>query len=83
MKIYNISDTKRFFEVLSDCTGDIELVSRENLHISLSTPEDRENLKVLSLGYIDGTIDQMELNFRNPQDAVHVLEYLANKKNVA
>ena len=29
MKVYNVEDTNRFFEVLSECKGDVEVVAKD------------------------------------------------------
>ena len=42
MKIFNIQNTRRFFERLSECEGDIEIVNEEGMHLSLFD-DDRKN----------------------------------------
>ncbi|MGN0131206.1 MAG: polya polymerase [Lachnospiraceae bacterium] len=81
MKIYNISDTKKFFEVLFQCNGDVELVSAEGIHISLKE-EGRKNdhLGLLAETYLRGTIREMELSFLDPRDAEMVCGYLTGMK---
>lgn len=35
MRICNIQNTRRFFERLSECEGDIEIENEEGMHLSL------------------------------------------------
>ncbi|MGN0246633.1 MAG: hypothetical protein ACI4DK_11825 [Lachnospiraceae bacterium] len=81
MKIYNIKDTKNFFEVLFRCSGDVELVSEDGLHISLKEKgRENDNLALLAETYLHGTIRKMELSFLNPKDAEMVCDYLTGMK---
>ena len=59
MKIYNINDVNKFFEVVDKCKGKVELVTGEG---------DRLNLKsklcqyvALADAFSNGTIPEMEL----------------------
>ena len=75
MKIYNIKDTGRFFDRLTKCDGDVELVNKEGMHISL-IDNDHKNLDTVAASYADGKINEIELCFLKPQDSVRMLEYL-------
>ncbi len=83
MKIYNVSDTKRFFETLMTCEGDIEVVSNEGMHITLSEDRNSENLKVMAETFVSGMIKELELSFNNPKDAVKICEFLATMELAA
>lgn len=74
MKITNISDPKGFFEMLKQCTGNIELVTEDG---------DRLNLKSKLCQYIAMTdifsnaeIGEMEILFSNTHDAALVVNFL-------
>ncbi|MEL7603222.1 MAG: polya polymerase [Bacillota bacterium] len=74
MKIKNINNPKRFFEVLSECKGRVELVTSEG---------DRLNLKSALCQYIaltqmfkDARIDDVELIVSEPEDFNRLLEFL-------
>ena len=82
MKIYNIENTKEFFETLSECEGNVELVSDNGEHITLSS-KNGENLNLLSETYVDGKIKEIELAFSDKTDAVRIFEYLTGMHNVA
>lgn len=74
MKIKNINNPKRFFEVLNECKGRVELVTSEG---------DRLNLKSTLCQYIaltqmfkDARIDDVELIVSDPEDFNTLLEFL-------
>ena len=74
MKIKNISEPQKFFEVLNKCKGSVELVTSEG---------DRLNLKSKLCPYIaltqmfkDASIDEVELVVSEPEDMSMLLDYL-------
>ena len=74
MKIKNITNPQKFFEMLNSCKGTVELVTSEG---------DRLNLKSKLCQYItltqmvkDATIDEVELIVSEPEDMVKLLDYL-------
>jgi hypothetical protein len=74
MKILNITDVNRFFEVLDKCKGKVELVTAEG---------DRLNLRsklcqyvALSKIFSDAKIDEIELIASEPDDINLLMEYL-------
>lgn len=74
MKIKNINNPKRFFEVLNECRGRVELITSEG---------DRLNLKSTLCQYIaltqmfkDARIDDVELIVSEPDDFNRLLEFL-------
>lgn len=74
MKIKNISEPQKFFEVLNKCKGSVELVTSEG---------DRLNLKSKLCQYIaltqmfkDASIDKVELVVSEPEDMSMLLDYL-------
>ncbi len=74
MKIKNISEPQKFFEVLNKCKGSVELVTSEG---------DRLNLKSKLCQYIaltqmfkDASIDEVELVVSEPEDMSMLLDYL-------
>lgn len=77
MKIYDISDTRKFFEKLNDCRGEIELVDalsgeRERLEAPV-----RQRLYPFST--VQGTISQIELIFHDHQDFDSIFRWILNK----
>jgi hypothetical protein len=74
MKIKNISNPQRFFEVLNECKGRVELVTSEG---------DRLNLKSTLCQYIaltqmfkDARIDDVDLIVSEPEDFVRLMNFI-------
>jgi hypothetical protein len=74
MKIKNITNVQKFFEVLDKCKGRVELVTSEG---------DRLNLKsklsqyiMLTKVFSEAKIDEMELLVSEPEDMRKLLDYL-------
>ncbi|MGI6162050.1 MAG: polya polymerase [Christensenellales bacterium] len=74
MKIKNISNPQKFFEVLNHCKGKVELVTSEG---------DRLNLKSTLCQYIaltqmfkDAKIDEIELVLSEPDDITLLMDFL-------
>lgn len=74
MKVKNIKEPAKFFEVLQDCKGQIELVTSQG---------DRLNLKSKLCQYItltqvfrDAEIKDIEIMFSEPEDINKVLQFL-------
>ena len=74
MKITNITEPQKFFEVLGECKGRVELVTSEG---------DRLNMKSTLCQYIaltqmfkDATIDEVELVVSEPEDMYKPIKYL-------
>lgn len=74
MKIKNIKDSKKFFELLCHCKGTIELVSSQG---------DRINLKSTLCQYIalaeifgNAEIGELELIASEPEDVMMLMDYL-------
>ena len=77
MKIENIKDIDKFFKVVDECKGKVELVTGEG---------DRLNLKsklsqFLSLANIfsDGVIKELELVAYEPEDIDKLVNYMINQ----
>ncbi len=75
MKVYNITDTKKFFETLRKCTGNVDVVNDEGKQMSLIV-DGHESLSALAAAYVKGTIEELELHFSKPQDIQFVAQYL-------
>ena len=74
MKIKNIEDTKRFFEMLCQCEGSVELVTKQG---------DRLNLKSTFCQYValtemfkESKIDDIEIIASEPKDLDLIMEFL-------
>ena len=76
MKIQNITNIEKFFEVVDSCKGKVELVTGEG---------DRLNLKSKLSQYVsmaklfsDGTISELELLAYEPEDINKLVNFLMN-----
>ena len=76
MKVQNITDIDKFFEVINSCKGKVELVTGEG---------DRLNLKSKLSQYVsmanilsDGTIAELELLAYEPEDINKLLNFMMN-----
>lgn len=77
MKIYDISDTRKFFEKLDACQGEIEFVDeqsglRERLDVSAGR-------KFYPFSTVRGTISEIELIFHDHQDFDRIFRWVLNK----
>lgn len=76
MKVTKIKDVNKFFEVIDQCKGKVELVTGEG---------DRLNLKSKLSQYVslanifsDGTIEELELVAYEPEDIDKLLNFMCN-----
>ncbi len=82
MKLYNIHNTREFFEKLNKCEGIVELVDDKGGRRQLLKEMDRRD-EPLTYSQIDGTISQIELKFHNDNDCHNILCWLINKRHIA
>ena len=76
MKVQNISDVNKFFDVIDSCDGRVELVTGEG---------DRLNLKSKLSQYVslanifsDGEIKEMEIVAYEPEDIKRIIDFMMN-----
>lgn len=76
MKVSNVSDVNKLFEVIDSCKGRVELVTGEG---------DRLNLKSKLSQYVSlanifsvGTIPELELVAYEPEDIQKLMEFMIN-----
>lgn len=74
MKINNVKDVNKFFDVINECKGKIELISNEG---------DRLNLKSQLTKYVamanlfsDGTVKELELVAYEPEDIDRLVTFM-------
>ncbi len=77
MKVENIKDIDKFFQVVDECKGKVELVTGEG---------DRLNLKSKLSQYVsmanifsDGVIKELELVAYEPEDIDKLVNYMINQ----
>lgn len=81
MKIYNINNTKEFFERLSSCRGMVKLVNENGEQIEINPRKMDSSL--LPAVYVQGSIQQMEIIFQDAEDCRNIFSYLLNKRGLA
>lgn len=76
MKVQNITDIDKFFEVIDSCEGKVELVTGEG---------DRLNLKSKLSQYVsmanifsDGSIAELEILAYEPDDITKLVNFMMN-----
>lgn len=76
MKVQNVRDIDKFFEVIDGCSGKVELVTGEG---------DRLNLKSKLSQYVsmanifsDGTIGELEIIAYEPEDITKLVDFMMN-----
>lgn len=76
MKVQNIKDIDKFFNVVGECEGKVELVTNEG---------DRLNLKSQLTKYVamakffsDGTVKELELVAYEPKDIDRLVNFMLN-----
>ena len=74
MKVQNISNVDKFFQVIDSCSGKVELVTGEG---------DRLNLKSKLCQYVsmakifsDGTISELEIIAYEPEDIKKLVNFM-------
>ena len=76
MKVQNISDVNKFFDVIDSCDGRVELVTGEgdrlNLKSKLSQSVSLANI------FSDGEIKEMEIVAYEPEDIKKIIDFMMN-----
>ncbi len=77
MKVYNITNMKKFMDKISEvCKDKVEFLNENGQCIEVidgTVPP-----TVYPFYYLKGTISELNLRFSNPNDAVAILTYLTN-----
>ena len=74
MKIQNISEVEKFFQVIDQCKGTIELVSAEGDRINLKSKLS-QYLSMASI-FSNGYINELELVAHEPEDVERLIKYM-------
>ena len=79
MKIYNVESPEKFLEVIKQCKGSVDLISKQGDRLNLKS----ELTKYLAISrlFADKTlINDMELVASDPDDVKFLLEYMMEGK---
>ena len=79
MKIQNITDVEKFFSVIDQCKGTVELVSPEGDRINLKS----KLAQYLSMATIfsNGYIKELELVVHEKEDMDRLIEFMLSGEN--
>ena len=74
MKIKNVKDVEKFFKVIDECKGKVELVTDEGDRLNLKSKL-TQNV-ALSRVFADATIGEMELIAHEPEDVQRLVMFM-------
>ncbi len=74
MKIKNITNPQRFFEVVGECKGRVELVTDEGDRLNLKSK--LSQYVALTQMFKDAHIDEIDLVVSEPEDINKLLDFL-------
>ena len=78
MKVMNIDNPEKFFEVVNQCKGTVELVTKEGDRLNLMSQLTKYG--ALTKLFADNAIPEMELVAHDPEDVNRLLDYMVNAK---
>ena len=79
MKIYNIANPEKFLDVVKQCKGEVELVSKQGDRLNLKS-ELTKYIAITQL-FTDNTfINEMELIASDPDDVTLLMDYMMEGK---
>ena len=81
MKVLNIRDTEGFFETLSECTGEVEIIGKDGTGVSI-TP-DSDGMKILKNTYRGGMIKEIELKIKDAGDILKMVDFMVSMDHAA
>lgn len=79
MKIYNVESPEKFLELIKQCKGTVELISKQGDRLNLKS-ELTKYLAVSKLFADQTLINDMELVASDPDDVKFLLEYMMEGK---
>lgn len=74
MKIQNISDVNKFFEIIDQCKGTVELVSKEGDRINLKSKLS-QFISMASM-FSNGYIHELELIAHDKEDVERLIRFM-------
>ena len=76
MKIQNITNIEKFFEVVDSCEGKVELVTGEGDRLNLKSK--LSQYASMAKLFSDGTISELELLAYEPEDINKLVNFMMN-----
>ncbi len=74
MKVKNITDIERFFDVIDGCKGKVELVTSEGDKLNLKSK--LSQYVSLANVFSDGTIEEIEIIIHEKEDREKLIKYM-------
>ncbi len=74
MKVKNITDIDKFFEVVDNCVGKVELVTNEGDRLNLKSK--LSQYVALANVFSDGIIDEIEIVAYEQEDINRLINYM-------
>lgn len=74
MKVKNITDIERFFDVIDGCKGKVELVTSEGDKLNLKSK--LSQYVSLANVFSDGTIEEIEIIIHENEDREKLIQYM-------
>ena len=72
MKVQNIKDIDKFFKVIDECKGKVELVTGEGLNLKSKLSQYVSMANIFS----DGTISELEILAYEPEDITKLVNFM-------
>ena len=77
MKVQNIKDINRFFAVVDECNGKVELVTGEGDRLNLKSQLSK--YVALANAFSDGTVKEMEIVAYDIDDINKLINFMMNQ----
>lgn len=78
MKVCNIENIEKFFEVINSCEGTIELVSSEGDRLNLKS----KLCQLVAKEIFNGKIGELEIVAYKPEDMMRIMSYMMGSKYI-
>ena len=75
MKIYNIDNPQKFLDVVKQCKGEVELVSKQGDRLNLKS-QLTKYITITNLFSDESMIKELELVAYDPEDADRLMKYM-------
>lgn len=79
MKIYNIDNPQKFLDIIKQCKGEVELVSKQGDRLNLKS-ELTKYIAITQLFTDNSMIHEMELIASEPEDVMLLMNYMMEGK---
>ena len=79
MKIYNVDNPEKFLDVVKQCKGEVELISKQGDRLNLKS-ELTKYIAITQLFTDKAFINEMELIASEPEDVMLLMDYMMEGK---